>query len=251
MHFRIVTAATGFALIASLSAPVSAAEKNEFDIGTFSANVGLFSDYTYRGVSQTGQEPALQGGMDWEHDIGLYAGVWGSNVDFSDGNEAHVEVDVYAGYGGSVGNFSYDLNFLYYLYPGASDALNYDFWEITPQIGYDFGVASVALSVSYSPDFFGGSDAAQFYQASVEVPLPKGFTLSGNVGYQAVDDNATFALPDYLTWGVGLGFDLGTLHSKLSNFSIGVDYVDTDISAAECGSENCDARAVLNISASF
>ena len=241
------------AVLAVLGSPnlASGEEKKEFDIGSFSANVGLFSDYTYRGVSQTGQEPALQGGIDWEHDIGIYAGFWGSNVDFSDGDEAHVEVDVYAGYGGSIGNFSYDLNFLYYLYPGASDSLNYDFWEVTPSVSYDFGVASVGFGISYSPDFFGGSDDAQFYQGTVEVPLPAGFTVSGNVGYQAIDDNATFALPDYWTWGVGVAFDLGTLHSKLENFSIGADYVDTDIDETACGSENCDARVVFNISASF
>ncbi len=251
MFIRTWAAAAATVIVAGSAGVANAEEKKEFDTGSFSANVGLFSDYIYRGVSQTGQEPALQGGMDWEHDIGLYAGLWGSNVDFSDGNEAHVELDLYVGYGGSFSGFTYDLNFLYYLYPGASDSLNYDFWEITPTIGYDFGVASVALSVSYSPDFFGGSDDAQFYKAAVDVPLPHGFSLSGHVGYQAVDDNATFALPDYLTWGVGLAFDLGTLHSKLENFSVGVDYFDTDISTSECGSENCDARAVVNLSATF
>lgn len=251
MRLRTFTAATALVVAASFTTAASAEEKKEFDIGTFSANVGLFSDYIYRGVSQTGQEPALQGGMDWSHDIGVYAGLWGSNVDFSDGDEAHLEVDLYAGYGGSIGKFSYDLNFLYYFYPGASSSLDYDFWEVTPSIGYDFGFAAVGASVSYSPDFFGGSDDAQFYKATVDVPLPAGFSVSSHVGYQAIDDNATFALPDYWTWGVGVAFDLGTLHSKLTNFSVGLDYVDTDISSGECGSENCDARAVFNISASF
>ena len=250
---RISNGVAAIAVAAILGSPnlASGEEKKEFDIGSFSANVGLFSDYTYRGVSQTGQEPALQGGIDWAHDVGLYAGFWGSNIDFSDGNEAHVEVDVYAGYGSSFGKFSYDINFLYYLYPGASDSLDYDFWEVTPSVGYDFGFASVGFGISFSPDFFGGSGDAQFYQGTVEVPLPAGFTVSGNVGYQAVDDNATFALPDYLTWGVGVFFDLGTLNSKLSNFTIGADYVDTDIDENECGSENCDARVVFNISVSF
>ncbi len=109
----------------------------------------------------------------------------------------------------------------------------------------------MSVSLSYSPDFFGGSDDAQFYKAAIDVPLARGFSLSGNVGYQAIDDNATFALPDYLTWGVGLAYDMGELHKKLANYSIGIDYVDTDISDAECGSENCDARIVVNFSASF
>lgn len=228
-----------------------AEEKKEANIGDFSANVAIYSDYIYRGVSQTQREPAIQGGFDWSHDIGLYVGTWASNVNFGDGDQAHVEVDVYGGYSRSFGNFGFDINFLYYLYPGASSSLNYDFWEITPSISYDFGFMSVGAGVSFSDDFFGGSGDAQFYKATVDVPLPRGFSVSGHVAYQAVDDNATFALPDYWTWGVGVSYDLGELHSKLANISIGAEYIDTDISTGACGSQNCEARGVFNISASF
>jgi uncharacterized protein (TIGR02001 family) len=75
---RISNGVAAIAVAAILGSPnlASGEEKKGFDIGSFSANVGLFSDYTYRGVSQTGQEPALQGGIDWAHDVGLYAGFW-------------------------------------------------------------------------------------------------------------------------------------------------------------------------------
>ena len=247
---RTTIAAAVVACAAAYAIPAIAAE-GEPNIGSFSANVGIYSDYVYRGVSQTLTEPAIQGGIDWTHDSGFYVGAWASNVNFGDGDQAHIEMDTYAGYGGSFGKLSYDINFLYYWYPGASSSLNYNFWEITPSVSYDFGVATVGFGISFSPDFFGGSGDAEFYKGTVEVPLPKGFTLSGNIGYQAVDDNAAFALPDYWTWGVGLSYDLGQLHSKLSNFSVGVDYIDTDIPSGTCGSDNCDARAVFNISASF
>ncbi|MBL4721302.1 MAG: hypothetical protein JKY20_09255 [Alphaproteobacteria bacterium] len=223
----------------------------ETNIGDFSANVSLYSDYIYRGISQTFEEPSIQGGADWSHDSGFYAGAWASNVDFNDGDQAHIEIDVYAGYGGSIGNFGYDIGILQYLYPGASSSLSYDFWEVTPSISYDFGVASVGASISYTPDNFGGSDEAFFYQATIEAPLPKGFTISANIGRWNIEDNATFALPDYTTWGVGLNYGLGSLNSKLEAFSIGVDYTDTNIDRSVCGSDNCDGRAVFNISASF
>ena len=222
----------------------------ETNIGDFSANVAVYSDYIYRGISQTFEEPALQGGADWSHDSGFYAGVWGSNVNFGASNE-HIEIDVYGGYGGSFGKFGYDIGFLHYFYPGVPDSENFDFFEVTPAISYDFGVASVGASVSYTPDNFGGSDDAFFYQATIEVPLPKGFTVSANVGRWNIDDNVTFALPDYTTWGVGLSYGLGSLHSKLEAFSVGVDYTDTNIDRTTCGSDNCDGRAVFNISASF
>ena len=89
MRTKMWAAAAMLAVVGSSTIALGE-EKKEVDIGSFSANVGIFSDYTYRGVSQTGQEPALQGGLDWAHDIGFYAGAWGSNVDFSDGDEAHL-----------------------------------------------------------------------------------------------------------------------------------------------------------------
>lgn len=222
----------------------------ETNIGDFSANVAVYSDYIYRGISQTLEEPALQGGIDWSHDSGLYVGVWGSNVNFG-GSTEHVEVDVYGGYGGSIGKFGYDINLLQYLYPGVSSSESFDFFEITPSISYDFGVATVGASLSYTSDNFGGSGDAYFYQATIEAPLPKGFTASANIGRWNIEDNTTFALPDYTTWGVGLSYALGSLHSKLEAFSVGVDYTDTNIDRTACGSDNCDGRAVFNISASF
>lgn len=249
---RTVGGAVAALLMVSAAYPVAAETKSmETNIGDFSANVGVYSDYIYRGVSQTFEEPAVQGGVDWSHDSGLYAGVWASNVNFGDGDQAHVEIDVYGGYSGSVGKFGYDIGVLQYLYPGASSSQNYDFWEITPSVSYDFDVASVGASVSYTPENFGGSDEAFFYQATIEAPIGESLTLSANIGRWNIKDNATFALPDYTVWGVGLSYALGSLHSKLAAFSVGVDYIDTNIEEAACGSENCEGRAVFNISASF
>jgi uncharacterized protein (TIGR02001 family) len=239
-----VMLATGF------SGSAMAAD-GEPDIGTFSANVGLFSDYTFRGISQTTNEPALQGGIDWSHDIGLYAGMWGSSVDFGDGDQASLEVDGYGGYTGTIGGFTYDIGFIYYAYPGASSPRDYDYWEIGPKLSYDFGFMTVGVGYSYSPDFFNESGDAHYYEANAEVPLPAGFTLSGLIARQNIDDNVTFALPDYTTWSVGLSFDLGTLHSKLSALSLSATYVDTDIDSTTCGSDICDARGIIGISASF
>ncbi len=58
-----------------------------------SANVGFVSEYSFRGIAQSDEHPALQGGFDVSHSSGLYAGIWGSNVDFNDGDQASVEVD--------------------------------------------------------------------------------------------------------------------------------------------------------------
>ncbi len=63
-----------------------------------SANVGFFSDYVFRGVSQTDEAMSIQGGFDYEHETGLHAGVWGSNVDFNNAQDGSLELDITAGY---------------------------------------------------------------------------------------------------------------------------------------------------------
>src|SRR5690606_38862768 len=95
---RTAMAMAAFAGIGAAVAPVGAIG-NELGIpGTFSTNVSLATDYVYRGISQTDEEPAVQGGLDWEHETGLYLGIWASNIDLNDDDEAHVEIDYYGGW---------------------------------------------------------------------------------------------------------------------------------------------------------
>jgi uncharacterized protein (TIGR02001 family) len=63
--------------------------------------VTVVSDYDFRGITQTSQDPALQGSIDYSHDSGFYVGAWGSNVDFGDCCDENVEVDIYAGFRGT------------------------------------------------------------------------------------------------------------------------------------------------------
>jgi uncharacterized protein (TIGR02001 family) len=89
------------------------------------ANVGVFSQYVFRGIAQTDEHPALQGGLDLAHTSGLYAGVWGSNISWisdlgtsSGGNS--LELDLYGGYRGTFGDsgLGYDAGLIYYWYSG-------------------------------------------------------------------------------------------------------------------------------------
>ncbi|MEY2631814.1 MAG: hypothetical protein RIR00_468, partial [Pseudomonadota bacterium] len=81
---------------------------------------GLFSSYRFRGIDQTFGKPALQGGFDYAHESGFYAGNWNSNVSsgagFPDGN---LEMDFYAGYKTAVGPIALDVGTLLYYYPGS------------------------------------------------------------------------------------------------------------------------------------
>lgn len=231
----------GLSALAIIACAFPATAQAETQIGDFSlsANVGLYTDYAFRGVSQSNEGPAVQGGFDVSHTTGLYAGIWGSNVNFNDGDEAKIELDYYAGYANEYNGFAYDLGFIYYSYPGADSRLNYDFWEIAGAVGYDFDFASLSGSVNYSPEFFGDTGDAFYTAAALDVPLPYDFTASAHVGYQTIDD-----APDYMDWGLGLGYDL-------HGFGLSLNYTDTNLDEPRDTADGSSPRLIFGVSKSF
>jgi uncharacterized protein (TIGR02001 family) len=87
------------------------------------ANVGVVSDYRFRGLSQTMQRPALQGGFDYAHASGFYLGNWNSNVSSAVYPNANLEMDFYGGYKPTFGDITADIGFIYYYYPGSQATL--------------------------------------------------------------------------------------------------------------------------------
>lgn len=156
---------------------------------TVTANAGLYSQYIFRGISQTDKNPALQGGVDYAHSSGIYLGVWGSNISWiSDATPAassSLELDFYGGYKKAVGDFSYDVGFLRYQYPGRYPAnfVKPNTNEIYAQVGWKF------ITVKYSHslgDTFGVADSKNSYylDLSAAIPVTDKVTLTGHVGRQ-------------------------------------------------------------------
>jgi len=238
-----------FFAVASISNSASAEEEvKKFDIpGELSANVSLASDYVFRGITQSDENPAIQGGLDWNYNIdkawSANIGTWASNVDFNDGSEASTEIDLYGGFGFSANNWSFDVAATYYFYPGASDSLNYDYFEASASVGYDFEVASLTAKAVYSPDNFGETGDASYYEIAAEVPLPYDFTLNAHYGHQEINDEVGFGVPDYNTWGVGIAYNI-------EGVDVGVNYIDTDINKTDCA-DGCDARVIFSVSKSL
>ena len=89
----------------------------------FSTNLTLTSDYIWRGVSQTDESGAIQGGIDFALPIGIYVGIWGSNVNFDDtkGDSATSEFDFYGGYTHTFDmGLGLDAGLIRYQYPRTS-----------------------------------------------------------------------------------------------------------------------------------
>ena len=220
--------------------------------GTFTGNIALTSDYVFRGISQSFNHPAVQGGMDWDTGAGFHFGTWASSLNFKDGNEALTEVDLYGGYAGKIGDaLSYDVGAIYYWYPGANKSLNYDYIEVFGKLGYDFGVAALNLAVNWSPDNTGATGSATYFSGGVTVPITSYLSISGALDYyELAQTNKPVAafFPDYWDWNVGAKLNVNNW------FNVDLRYYDTDMAKGSCqlsGRTICGEKGVITLSRSF
>jgi uncharacterized protein (TIGR02001 family) len=245
-HRKMRRISWGFGLVVLLAGPAAAQQTAGGVSEWLSGNVSVTSDYTFRGISQTLQQPALQGGIDINHPTGFYLGTWGSNVNFGEdlatGPRAQVELDAYGGFGGSLGGVAdLDLGAVYYMYPGAGGR-GYNFLEFGLGASRGVGPLGVGLSALYSPNFFAESGTGVYYGATVDIPVSV-FTFSGSLGRQLIEDNEAFGTPDYTDWGA-------TASVGLWGLNLGGGVVGTSLNREQCfGGDNiCRTRAVISLS---
>jgi uncharacterized protein (TIGR02001 family) len=227
----------------------SAAQEAGGPASWFSGNVAITSDYPFRGISQTLRKPAIQGGVDATVPVGLYAGVWGSSLNFGEdvtaGPRAQVELDFYGGFVRELVGASWQIGMIYYAYPGAAASRSYNYLEVNGSVGRDVGVGQAKASFAYCPDFFAGSGTAAHVLGEVTIPLVSVFSVGLAVGHQTIRDHAVFGADDYTYWQAPIS-------AELPGFKLSVAYVGTNLNRAECfaGSNLCEGRAVFSLSRS-
>ena len=179
-------------------------------------NLGLTSDYRFRGISQSQNAPAIQGGIDYAHSSGLYIGNWNSSVSSQVyTNGSGVESDIYGGFKKDVyKGLTIDLGTYNYFYPRANVATTgkeFTTNELYAGVGYDakqFGAYTVKYSHAVS-DYFGVADSTgtQYFQADAVVPVPvvKNLSFVAHVGRTDVANNAQL---NYNDFNAGLAYDL-------------------------------------------
>lgn len=182
---------------------------------TFVGGVTLTTEYVLRGISQTNEDPAVQGNIDFLAG-GFYVGVWGSNVEVSAiglGIETHAEFDLYAGYlwQGESG-FGWELGAIHYEYP-KHEEINYE--EYYASLLYK----TFKVKYSYADDFLGFGGEGHYVDGKLDIPLGKGFNLGLHAGYSTFAD--IVGLREYFDFRGGLGYTHGT-------FTVEVAYTDTN-----------------------
>jgi uncharacterized protein (TIGR02001 family) len=212
---------------------------------TLTGNFGLFSQYIFRGLTQTNRQPALQGGFDFAHESGFYLGTWASNISWLKENLSSAAVppgitgqyntggslewDFYGGYKANFGksDFTYDLGLLYYYYPGTVKApvqgCTYGLLTCpkanTTELYGALGWKWVTLKYSHSIDdkTFGvpKTSGTSYLDLSADVPIGEsGFTANLHYGKQKykgqipgvpLSNNTLFSYSD---WKIGLSYAL-------------------------------------------
>jgi uncharacterized protein (TIGR02001 family) len=224
---------------------------------TLTGNVGIFSEYIFRGLTQTNRKPALQGGFDYSHASGLYAGTWASNISWLTDSPAatgytssSLEWDFYGGYKGSIGksDFGYDIGLLYYYYPGTHNTVvnpgtfKADTLELYGALSWKWLTAKYSYSVNNKTFGVNNSDGTWYLDLSANIPLADKLTLQLHYGILKFRGFSGLVCAPAGAPAVATSNDhcasyddykIGLSYSLPKDFTVGAFYTGTDMSASQ------------------
>lgn len=184
-----------------------------------SGDIGVVSDYQYRGYSLSGGDWAVQGGLTLNAPHGFYVGVWGSEIEEAgigaDGDGALIEVDLSVGRTFTAHGWDWDVALLHYGYPDGDDL---DYFEIPISASKTSGAFTTTLGFQYAPSQanLGDEDNRYFYVGGDYAPDHWPVSINGQIGHE----DGAFA-DGKLDWQLGLARDVGPI-------SLSVTYADSD-----------------------
>ncbi|MCW5729557.1 MAG: TorF family putative porin [Alphaproteobacteria bacterium] len=231
---------------------------------SLAGTVTFGSDYVYRGISQTDNDPTVQGSLEVGYALSEkfspYVSLWGSNVDFKTGGSenASLELDATLGARGTFVlteklGLEYDASVIYYLYPKSKASRDFNFVEFGAWAGLATPWLTPGVGYRYSPDFFASTGDASYLYGTLTIPVPLGLekyevSLNGRFGRQWIQDNSKFGARDYNEWSAGV-----TLSYVPWDLSLTAAWQDTNLSKSECfgGTKLCQSRGVVTLTKSF
>lgn len=215
-----------------LGTAIAAALTSGSVLADLTGNAAISSNYIWRGITQTLDQAAGSGGIDWSDNSGLYAGTWVSNVDFSgdfgSGYEdgTGYEMDVYLGFSGEAGNLGYDVGIITYQYPVTP---NFNFTEIYASGSFSMFTVGLNLTV----DNASGNDGGVFAEDDIYLSFSADVTdtISVYAGSYMFDNDGAAGVGDvdYIHFGASLSKD---------DFTFAVDKNDLDGTGIDGSTDN-------------
>ncbi len=209
-----------------------------------STNIGVTSNYIFRGMSFSADDAAVYGGADYAHESGAYVGTWLSTIMNND-----YELDLYAGYAGKVGSLDYDVGLLGFLYPNSDDL---DYLEIYGSLSASMftvgGYYTVSSDVDDTTADVETYQKGDFYlYGSITKELPKsigeGYSVTGTIGHWFWDDDGEGGTDlDFTHFQVDLAKDAG----DYGTFTLSYSVATSEITAASDGVTDTDPRIFVS-----
>lgn len=220
--------------IASMAGMISSAQAE------ISGNIGAVSKYIFRGGVES-DTPAVQGGLDWAADNGIYVGYWGSSLDYGDDDSSNgIENDFYVGWSGGE-NLTWDIGLLYYYYINLSDAN-------TPEAYGSIGFGPVTLGTTYALDDSAWTNQGDMYWTlAAEGEIVGGFTIGAKAGWYTYEKSG-----EYINSTESSGFrdlDLSISHALGSTGAdMGLNYI---VGGEDRDGNDLDDQVVLSFTFGF
>jgi len=223
--------------MALLSLLPMAAQAQEDDGSGFNWNAALTSEYMFRGLSQTDDQPALQAGAGYSWGNGLYIGAWASNVDFGNGTDA--EVDTFIGWNGDLSDsVNLDVQLVRYNYLGEPDGTDQAYNELIGKLSF---AEHYSATLGYTNDFLATDTNSVYVGMGGDWEIGKGYNLTAGVGYTTIDDDLG-GVDGYADYSVGVNRDFGKVNIALGYYGTNADAEDF------FGTDNAEDKFVLTFS---
>ena len=211
-------------------------------------NVGVVTDYRYRGISQTRLKPTVQAGVDFSNG-GFYLGAWASGIkwikDF--GGDSSYELDLYGGYKGELTkDVTYDVGVLTYQYPSNGFDPSANTTEIYGALTFGAFTAKYSHAVT---DTFANIDSKNSYYLDLSAGFDVGgFTVTPHIGYQKISGPLS-SVASYTDYALTVSKDFSGV--LLSLALVGTDADKAFYSSPVNGKELGKAGLVLGAKYSF
>lgn len=197
------------------------------EVPSLTSNIGVVSEYLFRGIRQTWGNPAVQGGFDYTHASGLYAGTWFSNTSGNLYANATLEWDLYGGYRGTYGDYTYDVGLLQFIYPGA------DYDKIVPIGSFaskKYNSTELYLSGTWqwlNLKYSRGITSVGYFGFNNNNAYPGAFPGNPTAGVSSADTKGSWYIEANATYEF-LPSWTGTLHAghQTITHSVGLNYSD-------------------------